>query len=150
MKAEVSIYEYSTAPLERIISSLMEKVLAGGKRAVIVAPEEERVEQLTTSLWTLGKGSFIPHGTKKDGFPEDQPIWLSDKVERPNDATVLVLVDGISAGEQLDSFEKCLELVDGRDTTAVSKVNSKVDQYQAAGHTVTYWVQGANGWQKRD
>ena len=54
----------------------------------------ERIEALNTLLWTYDPASFLAHGTSKDGRPEDQPIYLTTEDENPNEAEVLVLLDG--------------------------------------------------------
>ena len=36
----------------------------------------------------------MPHGTAKDGFAKDQPIWLTTLEDNPNSARILVLTDG--------------------------------------------------------
>ena len=62
-----------------------------------MASSPERVEALNRALWTYGRDSFLPHGTRDDGFAEDQPMFLTDQADYPNGATVLVLVDGAEA-----------------------------------------------------
>ena len=51
-------------------------------------------------------------GRLKDGRAEHQPIWLTSKLENPNKASFLVLVDGREA-MALNAFEKCLDLFEG-------------------------------------
>ncbi len=87
----LSFYKLSTGTLDQALSKLLPKILSNGMRAVVVAESEEKVEALNTSLWTLGAGSFTPHGSLKDGVaPMLQPIWLSAKLENPNHAEVIV------------------------------------------------------------
>ena len=69
----------------------MEKVLARGSRAVVVAGSEERVEHLNALLWTYDDRGFLPHGSARDGFAAEQPVYLTTEEENPNAATVLVL-----------------------------------------------------------
>jgi len=75
---------------------VLEKVLARGQRAVVVAGSDERVEAIASALWTYDDRGFLPHGTAKDGFAADQPIWIATRAENPNGAQMLVLVDGVA------------------------------------------------------
>ena len=95
---EYGFYHLTRTPLEPALGRLLERVLASGQRAVVVASSPERVEALNRALWTFGRESFLPHGSREDGFAEDQPVFLTDEADFPNGATVLVLVDGAEAG----------------------------------------------------
>ena len=94
---EISFYHLERSPLEAALPKLLEKTLAAGKRALVLASSEERVESLAQVLWTYDPGSWLPHGTAKDGNPEDQPIWLSTEPESANKATFLFMTDGATS-----------------------------------------------------
>ncbi|MGE0725627.1 MAG: DNA polymerase III subunit chi [Alphaproteobacteria bacterium] len=129
---------------------LLEKVVASGKRAVVLAGSVERAAALSSLLWTYDPGSFLPHGTARDGSAAAQPIWLSDQDENPNAATMLVLVDGATSA-QLAQFERCLDLFDGNDPDAVAAARRRWVEAKAAGHGLTYWQQTeSGGWQAKD
>jgi len=147
---EVGFYHLTRTPLERALPKLLEKVVAGGMRAVVVAGSAERVEALNAALWTYEQLSFLPHGSAKDGQAEDQPIWLTTENENPNGATVLVLADGV-ASAQLGRFARCLDMFDGRDAEAVTAARERWKAAKAAGHALAYWQQNeAGGWEKRE
>jgi DNA polymerase-3 subunit chi len=117
--AELGFYHLTRTPLEDALPRLLEKVVESGKRAVLRAADEERLEALNRSLWTYANDSFLPHGTRADGSADAQPVYLTTEVENPNGAAILVLVDAAEAPD-LASFERCLELFDGRDERAVA------------------------------
>lgn len=147
---EVSVYKLTVTPLEKTLPKLMEKVLQGGKRAVIVTPSKERVEVLNTLLWTYTTLTFLPHGSEVDGFAEHQPIWLTAQVENPNGAEVLVLCDGAEASS-MDGFGRCLDLFDGNDTDSTAQARNRIQGYKAQGCSVNYWQQDSAGaWTKID
>lgn len=146
---EIGFYHLQRSPLERALPMLLEKVLEAGKRAVVVAGSEERVEQLNGVLWTYRPDSFIPHGSARDGNAEAQPIWLSTTPENPNDAGILVLTDGATA-DSFDGFERCLEMFDGKDDAAVAAARERWTAYKEAGHEVVYYQQTeSGGWEKK-
>lgn len=144
----VGFYHLTTSPLERTLPRLLEKILQGRKRAVVLCGSEERLSFLNSSLWTLGKASFIPHGSKAEGKAADQPIWLTLQDENPNNATFLVQTDGMSS-PSLSTYERCLDLFDGNDEIAVQAARDRWKAYKAQGFEVTYWKQtGSGAWEK--
>lgn len=67
---------------------------------------EERVEFLNSLLWTYNDTSFLPHGSRKDGFADMQPIWLTAGDDVPNGAEFLFLTDGARTDwETISRFE---------------------------------------------
>ena len=146
---EVSVYQLTVTPLEKTLPKLMEKVVQGGKRAVIQTTSEERVEELNKQLWTYTTKTFLPHGCAADGFAEDQPIWLTSTSENPNNAEVLVLCDGATVSD-MQGFSRCLDLFNGNDELATNEARQRVKNYKQQGHQITFWQQGAKGaWEKR-
>jgi DNA polymerase-3 subunit chi len=123
---------------------VLEKVLARGDRAVVVAASEARVEALAQALWTYDDRAFLPHGTEKDGFAEDQPIWITLRPERPNGAAMLVLVDGVPPPDLGEWPSLCLFFDDG-DPAALEATRGYWRRWKGEGHQVTYFRQNARG-----
>ncbi len=146
---EIGFYHLEKSALEQVLPKLLEKTLAAGTRALVMAGSEARVEALAGHLWTFEQGSWLPHGTAEDGSPEDQPVWLATKDDNPNEAQFLFLTDGATSAN-VAGFERCFELFDGRDEAAVAAARARWKDYADAGHDLTYWRQGANGgWEKK-
>tara|TARA_Y100000813_G_scaffold188236_1_gene162321 strand:- start:204 stop:653 length:450 start_codon:yes stop_codon:yes gene_type:complete len=146
---EISFYHLERSPLEQALPKLLEKTLSIGKRALVLASTEDRVENLAQVLWTYDPDAWLPHGTAKDGSPEDQPVWLSTEDETPNKATFLFLPDGATS-QWVDSYERCFELFDGRDPAAVQAARDRWKAYKAAGHDLSYLQQTPQGgWEKK-
>ena len=127
---------------------LLEKTVGRNWRAVVMAGSPERVESLTAHLWTYKPDSFLPHGNAKDGNAEEQPIWLTAEDERPNEAQVLFLTDGADSA-RLGEYERVCSVFDGNDENAVAEARRRWAVYKSAGHTLAYFQQGENGWQKQ-
>lgn len=145
---DISFYHLTTSPLEKALPKLMEKVLAGGMRAVILAANENRMETLNTCLWTYSTLTFLPHGSKKDAQPEAQPIYLSTELENPNNASVLAITDDVVPAT-LDGFERYLYFFDGNDETAMLKARQRWKGFKDSGQVVAYWKQNDKGaWEK--
>lgn len=146
--AEVNFYHLTRSTLDEVLPELLEKTLARGWRAVVLAGSAERVEALNQQLWTYRGDSFLPHGSAKDGNAEHQPIWLTHVDEQPNAAEVLFLLDG-AVTTQLTVFQRVCELFSDVDAEAVTAARGRWKDYQAAGHTLSYWQQGERGWEKK-
>jgi DNA polymerase III subunit chi len=146
--AEIGFYHLLSTPLERALPRLLERARAQGYRIVVRAASAERVEHLNALLWTYDEASFLAHGSARDGNPAVHPIWLSDSQDNPNDAGMLILVDGVEAGD-LASFARCADFFDGTDLAAVEAARNRWRRAGAAGHTLTYWQQTEAGWEKK-
>ena len=146
--AEIGFYHLLATPLERALPRLLQQALARGYRIVVRAASAERVEHLNALLWIYDEASFLPHGSARDGNPASQPIWLTDRAENPNEAAMLVLVDGVEA-EDLAAFARGADLFDGNDPAAVEAARERWRRAKTAGHTLTYWQQTTAGWEKK-
>ena len=144
---EYGFYHLTRTALEPALGRLLERVLASDQRAVVVASSPERVEALNRALWTFGRESFLPHGSRDDGFAEHQPVFLTDRADYPNGATVLVLVDGAELDPPAQ-FTRCLYLFDGNDEAALAQARALWRRLRERGAPLTYWQQTERGWQK--
>lgn len=145
---EYGFYHLTRSGLDQALPRLLEKAHQAGARVVVRCLEPERLDQLDRLLWTYKNDAFLPHGSKADGFAEQQPIWLTTGMDRPNDASILVIVDGAPA-EDAGQFERVLELFDGRDPDAVAAARSRWRWAESQGMTRVYWQQNERGgWQR--
>jgi DNA polymerase-3 subunit chi len=103
----VDFYHLTASPLERVLPSVAEKVLAGGERLLVVAGQD-RIGQLDELLWTYARDSFLPHGREQ---PESQPVHLSAEPEPANGATNIALADGRWRDEAL-GFDRAFYFFD--------------------------------------
>lgn len=149
MSTEIQFYHLTSTPLERVLPKLLEKALAGGFRALVLAENEARVEALNALLWTYHPDTFLPHGSAKDGFAQYQPIWLTHKPENPNRADLLLVTDG-SALDDFSTFRRVLDVFDGSNEESLGKARLRWQSYKSAGHTVTYIRQKTEGgWEQQ-
>ncbi len=146
---KVSFYHLTTAPLEQALPILLEKSLQAGLRVVLMAGSRERVAHLDAHLWTFDPASFIPHGSGRDGMESQQPIFLTDADENPNNAELLVLTDGVTS-RHLSDFARCLNLFDGQDEAAVAQARAYWKEWNVAGHELIYYQQtDRGGWTEK-
>lgn len=142
--AEVLFYHLERQPLEQVLPALLEKSLERGWKAVVQAGGEERLDALDLALWTYREDSFLPHGTRRDGPPERQPVFLTTATDNPNAANVRFLVDGADA-ETFDAHARYVYLFDGNDAEAIARARAAWKRAKSAGCEVTYWQQSETG-----
>ena len=150
--AEIAFYHLLRTPLAEALAKLLGRVLAGGGRAMVLCAGAERVAALDAALWLSADPDWLPHGTPATGHAAQQPIWLTEEdageAGAPNGARFLVLVDGAGSA-RLDRFERVLDLFDGNGEAAVAAARRRWAAAKAAGHALSYWQQGARGWEKK-
>jgi DNA polymerase-3 subunit chi len=146
---EVLFYHLEHGRLEDVLPSLLEKTLERGWKAVVRAGSRERVEKLDGYLWTYRDESFLPHAAAGDG--SEQPVWLTDGDDVPNNADLIFLVDGAQAvTPSLGEFTRCVTIFDGRDEDALTDARRFWKEVRDAGHEATYWKQSPQGrWEKQ-
>lgn len=142
----VDFYHLQKFSLEQILPKLCEKAYATGKKIKIFVGNNERVDFINSLLWTYNEESFLPHGSKKDGFIEDQPIFISDSDNNENNAQLLILTDGAQIEvQQLDNYERVLNIFDGNDITALNNARAYWKKIKDFGGELHYWQQNEKG-----
>ena len=146
---DIFFYHLERHPLERVLPQLLERTLERGWRAVIETDSDDRVEALSTMLWTYTEEGFLPHGTARDGQAEDQPVWITASNDNPNRATVRFFIGGTEPSGY-DGLERAVLLFDGADPEAVERARRVWKDARGLGHDVSYWQQDEHGrWQNR-
>ena len=103
----VDFYHLAVSPLERVLPSIAEKVVANGERLLVVA-EPDLLARLDEILWSYAKDSFLPHGRERG---ESQPVLLSAAPDPVNGAANIALADGRWRDEAL-GFERTFYFFD--------------------------------------
>ena len=91
---QVDFYQLGQTPLEQVVASLAEKLLAQDARLLIVAGDETVLARLDRMLWDQGATSFLPHGLAGGIDDARQPILLSTSPDAPNLARNMLIADG--------------------------------------------------------
>ena len=149
--ARVDFYHLQNKKLEEVLPKILEKAYETGKNVKIKVGTTERVEFLNSALWTYDEESFIPHGTKKDGNADIQPIYLSDSDDNPNSAEFLFLVDGAMI-EDLGDFSRVFNIFDGDSSEALTKAREFWKELKASGENeLFYWQMDAKSgrWEQK-
>jgi DNA polymerase-3 subunit chi len=144
--AEIGFYHLTRTRLEDALPRLLGRILAAGGRAHLRCAEAERAKALDAALWTAPEPDWLPHGLAGGEADALQPILIGTEDAPPaNGARFLVLVDGADSA-RLPDYDRVLDLFDGADEGAVAAARRRWATAKAAGHALTYWQQGPQGW----
>ncbi|MBQ8482549.1 MAG: DNA polymerase III subunit chi [Alphaproteobacteria bacterium] len=149
--SRVDFYHLQKHSLDEVLPKLLLKAYASGKRIVVKIGNEERIEQMNSYLWTFQDESFLPHGSKKDGFAAEQPIWLTLQNDNPNKAEFLFLTEGAEINpEELVSYERVFNIFDGNSKEYLNQARKLWKEYKDSGCEVFYWQQSDSGkWEQK-
>ncbi len=142
--ALIQFYHLTTTPLEVALPKIMEKALATGERVLVLVGDEQSMDKLNDAFWTYNDRSFLPHGSSKNAYPEEQPIYITYAPENPNKASILAVTDG-SQLEELSDFSRVLDVFNGHDDAAVTAARTRWKTYKDAGHELKYFQQNEQG-----
>ena len=149
--SRIDFYHLQKQSLEDVLPKLIEKAYATGAKIKIKVGNEERIEFINSLLWTYSDEAFIPHGSKKDGFAKEQPVWLSSEDDNPNQATFLFLVDGAQiTTKELEKFERIFNIFDGNNESSLQQSRELWKEISAQNGEKNYYQQDDTGrWNKK-
>jgi DNA polymerase III subunit chi len=143
---EIGFYHLTRSTLAQALPQLLARTLAAGQRALVLGPTQAALDALSTALWA--QAAWLPHGTPADGDSDLQPILLSAEAEPLNGARYLFLVEGAET-DRIKDYDRVFDLFDGDNPEAVAAARLRWKTAKDASHTLTYWQQTENAWQKR-
>lgn len=141
---EIRFYHLQRQTLKQALPQLLNKALGAGHKIIVKLNTADTVEDMNQHLWTFHPDRFLPHGSKKDGFAADQPIWLTPDNDNPNQANVLITGEG-AVPESPENFTLCCEFLNGFDEDEVNAARQRWKTYKDQGFEITYWQQDDKG-----
>ncbi len=145
---EIRFYHLENQRAENALPALLTKALENGHRIIVKTQDKESAKQLSEYLWVFDPATFIPHGTKSEGFEADQPVYLTHEDDNPNNADTLITLDSAESASY-ENFKLCCKIFDGRNENVLKKMRDDWKALKSSTHTLTYWQQGAKGWEKK-
>lgn len=140
---QVDFYQLEATPLEQVVATLAEKVVASGGRLLVVATDEALLAKLNRILWDQGPTSFLPHAIAGGADDARQPILLSKSEDAPNLARNILIADGGWRDAAL-SFDRAFHLFNG-DTVEEARLAWKLLAGRE-GVERRYWRQEDGRW----
>ncbi|MBP5353293.1 MAG: DNA polymerase III subunit chi [Alphaproteobacteria bacterium] len=149
--SRIDFYHLQKQTLDEVLPKLLQKAYATGKKILVKVGTEERVEFINNWLWCFNDESFLPHGSKKDGFANQQPIWITADDANANNAEFLFLVDGaVAEVGSLQNYERVFNIFDGNAEAALQQAREQWKKYKEAAFDVHYWQQNNAGtWENK-
>lgn len=145
---EVSFYCLTKTSISKAVPRLIEKIYYSGQRLVIITEDEEMMKTIDDGLWVYSTKHFIPHATLLDEYQSDQPVYITNKQENPNKATIMMAIGGANIEQDTN---KIIHFFDGNDKDQLGFARSKWKLYKAKGYSIIYWKQKDDGaWEKQD
>jgi len=146
---EIRFYHLQKQTLDQALPLILEKAYQSDKNILVKLGSTPEVERMNAHLWSYKPHSFLPHGCHKDGKASQQPIWLSEKDENPNEAKILILAQGMTE-DALENYDLCCEMLDGHSEEQVNAARKRWKDYKEKGFEITYWMQSETGsWEKK-
>lgn len=149
--SRIDFYHLQKSSLDEALPKLVLKAYETGKKIKIKVGNDLRVDFINSLLWTFDDESFVPHGTKKDGFAEMQPVYLSAEDDLPNEAVFLFLVE--AADINLDNavkFERIFYIFAGNNENELIKARTVWKAFSDSDFERHYWQQNAEAkWEEK-
>lgn len=152
---EIFFYHLTQSRLEDTLPKLIERSLQRKWRVAVLCGTEGFCAALDTLLWGGAEASFIPHGTEKDLYPQEQPVLLSLDLKNLNKADVCFCTEGVIAPNPQDYQRVCI-MFDGNNPEQLAAAraawkNLKAEQQDGESlYALTYWQQSPQRkWEKK-
>lgn len=139
---DISFYKAIASTVEKVLPTLLEKIIGSGKRAVLVVSNEKRLKEVDDYLWTSPR--FLPHGTAKDINPDRQPVYVTHKEENPGNAEILVVIDGVVPAFA-GTFSRVVDIYDGTNANETARAKTRLESYANSNNKVVHYQQSATG-----
>ncbi|MFO1103783.1 MAG: DNA polymerase III subunit chi [Methylocystis sp.] len=151
---EIAFYHLTRATVAQTLPMLLERSRARGWRAIVQATSDASLAEIDADLWSYRPESFLPHGTKADGAPESQPIYLTCGGDNPNDADVRFFVQGAHMASTLAGAgaprQRAALLFDGRDEAELADARAQWKELRDLGYSLVYHQQSeGGGWEEK-
>ena len=147
---QFSLYYTTNTPIEKTICLLAEKSYKNNFKIVILAPDIEIQETLNKTLWTYSQKEFIPHGSNLDPLAALQPIYITHKPERPNQATLLIvanpsnIIEILNDTSYISAFQRIIVVYDLFDESIFHKITDWTSKIKTKDTIVDFYKQNSN------
>lgn len=139
----IQFYHLLSTSRERAVPKLMEKALASGSKVLMRCDDDAALKAMSDALWTFSPNGFLPHGSAREPYADQQPILLTLDATNANGAGILCVLDGSSP--PFDGFSKVLDIFDGTNDAAVTAARARWSTYKEQGYALQYVKQQPGG-----
>jgi len=144
----IDFYHLEKMSFEEAVPLVLEKAYERGNKVLVRLEGASASDSLNQVLWTYNPDSFIPHGVEKDGFPEEQPIFITHKKDfNPNGADILVVYNPKDVPE-MAGFSRVLIFFNGMDEEALKDARF-VWRNTRENNELHYWQKENGRWAEK-
>ncbi len=143
-------YHLTLTPDEQALPRLLQKIMSLEQNAVILTDSQEKTAYLDDFLWSFEDDAWIPHSSLKDGNENIHPFFITNTLENPNNAKILILL-GAYEDITLENlgFERILDLFDGNNPEILGKARKRWKSAKENGYEIHYFQQTSKGWEEK-
>src|SRR5690349_2883100 len=148
-KKQANFYKIAYIDFPKVFPKLMEAILGGGNRVMVLVREDNQVDYIDNLLWTYSQLSFLPHLTHKDELCEESPIYITNsEADNANQSNIIVILSEGYDISSLKKFEKYIFFYDDSKVdwvkNTVEKFGDKVDATYIMQDKVGKWMRSSN------
>jgi len=147
---QFSLYYSTNTSIEKTVCLLAEKSYKNNFKMIILTMDVETQENINKTLWTYSQKEFIPHGSKLDPLASIQPIYITDSLEVPNKATVLMIVNPDNIIGILDNnsyvslFDRVIITYDSFSESSLKEITQWINKIKTTDTIVDFYKQTLN------
>lgn len=142
--SETGFYHLERQSIEDALPKLVARILDAKMKIVVRCANAEARDKLDEALWRYDEASFLPHGTEKDKYPDQQPVYLTTQGDNPAGAEVLIAVGEANLDGRVD-YARCCFMFDGRSHAMTEEARARWRAMKDAGESLKYWQQDDAG-----
>jgi len=147
---QFSLYYALSAAIDKTVCTLTGKSYERNLRMVILVSNLEAQENLNKTLWTYSQKEFIPHGSNLDPLPSSQPVYITDKLERPNEADMLIIVNSddiikiLNNNAYISLFKRIMIISDLLNQATLTEITEWVNRTKIKDMIIDFYKQNPN------
>ena len=141
---DILFYHCIHSKIETVLPLLLIKILNKKKRVLIIMKDQKRISEINILLWVFKSNSWLAHGSKEDGDPDLQPIWLTYLDENPNKAQILLLLDG-TISQNFIKYDRILVLFHEKDLKSLLQARNIWKKGKIEGYKMSYYKEYTTG-----
>ena len=144
---DIIFYEFMNTEAKQALPAIVQKCLGQQWKVVIQCESEEIRDDLNSLLWIFEKESFLPHGTKADGYSDKQPVYLTCINENPNGAKAKIAFGIVDIGEidSISDFDRYMIFIESSDKETLKAGSEYFQKLIKSGFQPKYQQQNSNG-----
>lgn len=152
---KVNCYKTTPEDLVKTFCQLAEKSYYSDLKVCSITQSDEMTKNCDTALWTYSKKHFIPHGTQFDPYPDSQPVYITNLIEKLPKSDVIIFLNpsekillevlGMYNQENLTCLQKILLISDDTQKIQNQRIINIFEKSYFKNSSVNFFVKNNSG-----